>query len=82
MYVRPRIGTVVHDSIHMYSNDNYRRTVRMSANEGTTEYLPQMICKQYGVDRGGIYSEEAAVLPESQREEGERLIGERILPPR
>jgi hypothetical protein len=76
IYVRESasVATVVHEAIHMYSHDNYRRMVRGDANEGTTEYFTQMACKQYGMDRVGVYGQQVAAVARLARSVGDDVL--------
>lgn len=76
IYVRETAGivTVVHEAIHMYSNDNYRREVRSDANEGTTEYFTRMACRQYGVDRSGTYAGQVAAVARLATAVGDEVL--------
>lgn len=53
--VRGDSGTTIHESIHLFQDDNFQAKVGDQANEGTTEYFTQMIGADKKIDRGESY---------------------------
>ena len=57
-------GTALHETLHMYSHDNFRGGLSRAMNEATTEYLTQKETAGRGIDRSEIYPEERAAISE------------------
>jgi len=58
---RADMGTAVHESMHLYSNDTFPGTLGFNVNEGTTEYFTRMITDEHKIARGGYPSQFASV---------------------
>ncbi len=58
---RARAGTVVHESLHLYSA-GFRRSMGKPVDEGVTEYFTRMVCRTNGILRVGVYDEHLAAV--------------------
>ena len=52
--------TTIHESIHLYSSENFTDHVPSPAVEGVTEFFAMMVCEQQGLPRGGVYGKQLA----------------------
>jgi hypothetical protein len=48
-------GTVVHESMHLFSHDDFRDQLGFNANEGATELFAKKLCKEQKIKRGEFY---------------------------
>ena len=57
---RGEFATTVHESMHLFSHDDYRNKLGFNANEGATEYFTRKVCVEQGITRGDFYAEQYA----------------------
>jgi hypothetical protein len=55
---RGETGTAIHESIHLFSSDDFRSSVGFNANEGATEYFARVIYEEQKIKRGAFYEDE------------------------
>jgi hypothetical protein len=51
-------GTAVHESMHLFSNTEYRDQLGLNVNEGTTEYFAKKLCAEQKIKRGDFYPDQ------------------------
>ena len=50
--------TTIHESMHRFSDAALLTQLGFNVNEGTTEYFTQIVCKDQGLTRAGLYESE------------------------
>ena len=60
-------GTTVHESLHLFSHDDFRDQLGFNANEGATEYFCKKLCREIGLKRGNFYPNQFGAV--------EKLVG-------
>ena len=59
---RAEAGTVIHESLHLYSPKSFKRKVKQQVNEGVTEYFTRIVCTTNGILRSGVYEKQLAAV--------------------
>ena len=57
---RGEFATTVHESMHLFSHDDYRNQLGVNANEGATELFAKKLCVEQGITRGDFYADQYA----------------------
>jgi hypothetical protein len=73
---RGQFATTIHESMHLFSHDDFRGTLGFNANEGATEYFTKKLCKEQGITRGDFYADQYASIKKLADLVGEDKLAE------
>ena len=55
---RGEFATNIHESMHLFSHDDYRGKLGFNANEGATEFFTKKLCAEQKITRGDFYPDQ------------------------
>jgi hypothetical protein len=67
-------GTVIHESMHLFSHDDFRGELGFNANEGATELFAKKLCAERKIKRGDFYADQYRAVKKVAD-----LVGEDVL---
>ena len=73
---RGQFATTIHESMHLFSHDDFRGKLGFNANEGATEYFTKKLCKEQGITRGDFYADQYASIKKLADLVGEDKLAE------
>lgn len=79
IHVNERRGepaTTVHESMHLFSHDDWLPAVGFNANEGATEYFTKKLCAENSITRGDFYPGQHKSVKKLAGVVGERVLAD------
>jgi hypothetical protein len=79
IHVNERRGepaTTVHESMHLFSHDDWLPAVGFNANEGATEYFTKKLCAENKMTRGNFYPKQHSSVKKLIEKVGEGVVAD------